>query len=385
MKAVMPALRICLFPAFFIPGFLWAQTPIGWASMNGGGTTGGAGGAIVTVNTAAQFTSNIGGAAAKVIQVSGAFGGTFIIGSNKTIVGLTGSKITGHISLSASNNVILRNLTIVGYNCSDSPTDCSGGTDAVTLQNAAKHVWFDHDDISDGSDGNLDITQASDFVTVSWTKFHYSTTRTDPGGAGGGHRFSNLIGHSDGNGSQDTDHLNVTFHHCWWAENVHERMPRVRFGKVHIFNCYYSAVGNNYAIGAGVQANLLIQNNYFDGTKDPHRFYDAEPTARISTQSGAVANGNCYVGLSNTTLKDAGQGAVFTPPYAYTVDSCATVKAAVMAGAGPAYTVTAIAPVAGKASLAGSLVKSGLFRRGEHDLSGRKWRAYRKACSPTRY
>jgi pectate lyase len=39
--------------------------------------------------------------------------------------------------------------------------------------------WFDHCDISDGSDGNLDITNGSDLVTVSWTQFHYSTKRTE--------------------------------------------------------------------------------------------------------------------------------------------------------------------------------------------------------------
>ena len=54
------------------------------------------------------------------------------------------------------------------------------------MQKASHHVWFDHDDISDGSDGNLDITHASDYITISWTKFHYSGKRTDPAGARAG-------------------------------------------------------------------------------------------------------------------------------------------------------------------------------------------------------
>jgi hypothetical protein len=36
-----------------------------------------------------------------------------------------------------------------------------------------------------------------------------------------------------------------------------------------------------------------------------------------------------------TGLKDSGQGASFTPPYAYTLEAGASVKATVMANAGP--------------------------------------------------
>lgn len=103
--------------------------------------------------------------------------------------------------MSDSLNVIMRNLKIVGYNCSDSPSDCSAGNDAVHVDAQAAHLWFDHLDISDGSDGNLDVTHGSDFITISWTKFHYSGRRP------GGHQFCNLIGHVDTNGTEDTGHL----------------------------------------------------------------------------------------------------------------------------------------------------------------------------------
>jgi len=46
-----------------------------------------------------------------------------------------------------------------------------------------------------------------------------------------GHRFSNLIGSGD-NVLTDVGHLNVTWHHDWWAENVNQRMPRTRFGQI---------------------------------------------------------------------------------------------------------------------------------------------------------
>jgi pectate lyase len=64
------------------------------------------------------------------------------------------------------------------------------------------------------------------------------------------HRFSNLVGHSDNNASEDAGRLHVTFHHNWWGQLVHERMPRVRFGRVHVYNNFYNSPGNNYCIRA---------------------------------------------------------------------------------------------------------------------------------------
>ena len=167
-------------------------------------------------------------------------------------------------------------MNIVGYNCAPPDVDvttggqCQNGQDAVTVDKSSKNIWFDHDAVSDGSDGNLDITHASDFITISYTKFFYSTKRSDPNDTGPmGHRVCNLIGHSDSNTSEDTGHLNVTFHHDWWADNVMERMPRVRFGKVHVFNNLYTAAGNNYAVGLGYYGNVRTENNVFQGVNVP--------------------------------------------------------------------------------------------------------------------
>src|SRR5262249_33649954 len=150
---------------------------------------------------------------------------------------------------------IIRNLAIVGYNCTDK-SPCKTGADAITISNNAHHVWIDHCSISDGSDGNLDIRDASDYITISWTKFSYSSRRP------GDHQFCNLIG-SDDAVSSDEDHFKITFHHDWWADNVAERMPRVRYGQVHVFNSLYTSAGNHYCIGVGFAANLLIENNAF--------------------------------------------------------------------------------------------------------------------------
>ena len=292
---------------------------VGWATVNGT-VTGGGNASPVTVTTLSALNSAVGGTTAAVVYVSGTISGDVTVGSNKTIIGSSASAtIHGHVELKGSSNVIVRNLNVVGYNCTDN-SDCQSGADAMTVVNGAHHLLFDHLAVSDGSDGNLDVTHAADNVTIAWTKFFYSGSRS------GGHQFSNLIGHSDSNASEDTTHLNVTFHHCWWAQNVGERMPRVRFGKVHVFNSLYTASGNNYAIAAGNSANVLAENNVFIGISDPIDFTHGD------SSSIGTMRGNIFTSCSGNTT---GQGTAFTPPYSYTLDAASSVESAVRAGAGP--------------------------------------------------
>jgi pectate lyase len=308
-----------------------ADPLVGWASVAGlnvNTTTGGAGGPTVKVSSLSDLNTNAAGTTARILEISGKIAGNVTIGSNKTLVGSCGAEIDGHIQMTGSVNVIVRSLTIVGYNCTDNPSDCSGGADAVTVERQAHHLWFDHDDISNGSDGNLDITHASDFITVSWTKFHYSGRRTDPAGAAGGHQFSNLIGHSDSNASEDTGHLTVTFHHDWWADNVVERMPRVRFGRVHLFDNLYTAAGDDYCVGVGVNADILDENDVFVGVKNPIDSQDYSNSASIIQSSGDLFQ------TTTGTTQDIG-GTAFTPPYPYTLDPASDVETAVKNGAGP--------------------------------------------------
>jgi pectate lyase len=305
---------------------------IGWASVSGNGvttTTGGEGGPTISVSDIGTLENAVKGTNKQVIEIRGSIEGDIAIGSNKTLVGVSSGQFKGHITLSKSANVIIRNLTIVGYNCADSPSDCSGGADAITVNEGSHHLWFDHDDISDGSDGNLDLTQAVDYVTVSWTKFHYSGRRTDPAGATGGHRFSTLIGHSDDNASQDTGHLRITFHHNWWADNVVERMPRVRFGQVHIFNNLYTASGNDYCIGVGVNANILTENNLFIGVRTP-----INTSSYTNSASAVRSTGNRYTSTTGTAPVDLRADSVFDPPYAYSLDDTSCIESAIRNGAG---------------------------------------------------
>jgi pectate lyase len=310
--------------------------------MNQNGTTGGTG-TPVPVSTTAAFNSNAGGTTSRVLYVTGKLSGNFTIGSNKTIVGLCGAQLSGHVEVSGSVNVIVRNIKIVGYGVGDCSLDpsydpsvgCSSGQDAVSVQKSAHHIWFDHCDISDGTDGNLDITNAANYVTVSWTKFHY-TPRTDNQGndstGAEGHRFSNLVGGSDTPSTDDANALNVTWHHNWWADNVVERQPRVRFGQNHLFNNYWSSTGDSYCVRAGKQSSLLLEANDFSHVANPHEF------------NSSTDQGTAYITATSTNVYDTtsgqratgGGGTPFTaPPYTYTPDPAAGIPAAVQAGAGP--------------------------------------------------
>ena len=65
---------------------------VGYATLNGG-TTGGQGGATVTVTTLAQYSAAVAGDAAAIVIVSGTISGSAAvkIGSNKTILGKNSS------------------------------------------------------------------------------------------------------------------------------------------------------------------------------------------------------------------------------------------------------------------------------------------------------
>ena len=105
-----------------------------------------------------------------------------------------------------------------------------------------------------------------------------------------GHRFSNLIGSADDVPS-DVGHLNVTFHHDWWAENVNQRMPRTRNGKIHVFNNLFTSAGNRYCTNAGISRSLLVENNVYIGVNNPLS-PDATATCSRAATFSRIVTGN---------------------------------------------------------------------------------------------
>jgi pectate lyase len=217
------------------------------------------------------------------------------VGGNTTIVGL-GQKamirgawfdVRGTATTPVSN-IIIRNLTFQDtYDCFPQwdPTDGADGNwnalyDSISLR-FVDHVWVDHNTFEDRDtadtkqpkyfgrlfqihDGELDITNAADLVTVSWNRF-------------ANHDKVSLIGSSDtGNtAAGDRGKLRVTLHHNFY-DNVGQRTPRVRFGQVHVYNNYFKVVNNpgyGYSWGVGVESQIYAENNYFvlDQTVTPDK------------------------------------------------------------------------------------------------------------------
>ena len=291
---------------------------IGWASVSGDGvttTTGGEGGEVVSVSSASELESAVGDETARIVQMSGSISiGELEIRSNKTLVGVdSNATFNGGLQIDGSQNIIVQKINI-------NATSSAANQDGIHIQ-GSHHIWIDHVEIWDAPDGNLDINDASNWITVSWSIFRYSSSPPADD-----HRYSNLIGSGSGD-TQDRGRLKVTYHHNWWADRVHERMPRVRFGQVHVFNNYYTSSGNNYCVRAGFEADLLVENNYFEGVSDPHE---------IDTGEGAItaleANGNTYDGTSGVTETS---GSAFDPPYAYSFDDPSAARSAIQSSAGP--------------------------------------------------
>jgi pectate lyase len=299
----------------------------GWASMNGG-TTGGEGGIIETVDNAADFIELVQNKKQDpyIIYVSGHInlGSSNVrVRGNKTIIGLPGSRITGNLKCFSSkeSNNIFRYLNM------DNAAKAGDG-DCISIDNVS-NIWVDHCTFTDAGDGAVDIKNGADFVTVSWCKFQYT--------ANNGHSFVNLVGHSDNNGSTDMEHLRVTFHHNWYSTLCHERMPSVRFGKAHIYNTFFDSPGNRYCIRTRLYAQCLVENNYFKDVQNPWERY----TTTVGDAPGLLyASGNIFdnvtwhVGYDSKSSLIDGTDTVFVPPYAYTLDAAAMVPAIVQWGAG---------------------------------------------------
>jgi len=289
----------------------------GWATVNGA-TTGGCGGPTVTVTSLAQLTTEANRTTPEIIMVDGMFTGSgeVTVRANKSIIGVGPSSGLTGIGLSIEHmhpaNVIVQNMNI------SKVTASSGAGDAIHIQDA-DHVWIDHNSLSsdlnngvDFYDGLTDITHAGDFITVSWN-----------------HNFNHfkdsLLGHSDGNASEDTGHLRVTYHHNFY-DNTKERHPRVRFGDpVHVYDNY--ELNADYGIASTENGGVLAEDNVFENVTQAcfsaSGFADSGPGRLVSNNNQLINSGVCET-----------NGAVAAIPYTYHLDDVSVVKSIVMAGAG---------------------------------------------------
>jgi len=249
-----------------------------------------------------------------------------------------------------AKNIIIRNIHF-------RQPKANNGADAVSMQEC-DGVWVDHctftslNQTKDYEDGSTDITHGSKNVTVSWN--HYILTQK-----------SCLVGHSN---SQTTDtEITATFHHNWF-ERSSSRHPRVRYGKVHVYNNLYDA-NTTYGVGSAYGAQVLVEYNYFDGVQLPTDIctYPAKESGESNLQGSVAgylyATQDVFVNrpakakdpypLTNVMYKSY-QGetitpltyADFKPAYEYIVTPAGDVPSVVKGGAGYGKLGWTEAPVA---------------------------------------
>lgn len=307
--AALAAGTVAVVAVALLPGSAGAaeSSPVGY----GAGTTGGGSSSAVTVTSLAAFKTAVTGTAAKTVKVSGiiSLSGQVDVGSNTTVLGVGSSSgfTGGGLRLKNSTNIVIRNLNI------SKPV---APADGITVQKSTK-VWIDHNTFSadrdhdkDYYDGLLDITHASDQVTVSWNTFkdHYK---------------GSLVGHSDNNASEDTGHLRVTYHHNYF-NNVNSRIPSLRFGTGHFYDNY--VVGASTAVHSRMGAQMLVENNVFRSTGV------AITTIRDSDKDGYVVERGNDLGGAATEISQV--GTLTQVPYSYTAEPASSVASSVTGGAG---------------------------------------------------
>ena len=277
------------------------------------------------------------------------------VGPNTTIVGRSGARLVGvDLVVDQVDNVIIRNLAFIdAFDCFPQwdPTDGSQGNwnsqyDNISV-NGGTHVWIDHNAFGDGDrtdakqpmhlgrpyqvhDGQVDIGKAADLVTVSWNRF------TD-------HDKTMLIGSSD-TATADSGKLNVTLHHNVFS-SVGQRAPRVRFGRVHVYDNLYvipGAQGYTYSWGVGVEAKIYAESNVFQVTGvAPDRLIRAFGGKALHATGTVLFDGAhmtpldplaSYNGANDPKL---GGDVGWTPSLVGPVDRADEVPATVDRGAGP--------------------------------------------------
>ncbi len=217
---------------------------------------------------------------------------------------------SGILTLRGCRNMIIRNITFVGPGSID-----VGGNDLMSCVQGTKNCWIDHCAFMDGMDGNFDITTSSDFITVSWCTFSYTSHSYM-------HQNTNLVGYGD---RESTGFLNITFAFNWWGTGCKQRMPMARVGKIHLLNNYYSSTTANNCINPRVNSEFLIEGNYIE--KGVKHYYSQKDAIAVTWKT------NNYIAESNSLPSSLGP--TVTVPYDYSVAPCRDVPKEVKPNAGP--------------------------------------------------
>lgn len=308
--------------------------------------TGGLGGTVHEVKSLAELTTALAATTPLIVKVSGLIDNSanpstsLNVPSNTTLYGDPANP--GHlknIELKISGqNVIVRNLKLSEVvavarwaDATKSSTVAEGtGNDNISI-NGGKHIWIDHcefysqlapalcKDFSNSSesgvdgvvdqydykdyyDGQIDISDAAQWITISHCSFH-------------DHWKSLLWGDSD---TDTTDSaLRITLHHNYFKD-IHSRMPKIRYGKAHIYNNYFQGLADSTSKGIDVSfspATVLVQGNYFNGFNTP----------LYSMAAGGTWNQSDNLQESCTSTVTSSNSS-WTPTYPWTPEAASSIK-----------------------------------------------------------
>ncbi|KAL8532540.1 hypothetical protein ACS0TY_008944 [Phlomoides rotata] len=182
-----------------------------------------------------------------------------IMTSDKTI---DGRGVQVHIAYGAGitiqfvHNVIIHNIWIHNIvprgggmirDCVDhlgQRTQSDG--DAISVY-SSNHIWIDHVSLSRATDGLIDVIEGSTAITISNCKFNH-------------HNDVMLLGAHDSNSKDAIMQVTVAFNK--FGIGLIQRMPRCRWGFVHVVNNDYSH-WELYAIGGSAHPTIISQGNRF--------------------------------------------------------------------------------------------------------------------------
>ncbi|KAM7265830.1 hypothetical protein ACFE04_003513 [Oxalis oulophora] len=204
-----------------------------------------------------------------VFNVSGSINLTsyLTVSSYKTIDGRGQRiKLTGKgLRLKECQHIIICNLEFEAGRGHD--------VDAIQIKPNSMHIWIDRCTLRDYDDGLIDITRQSTDITVSRCYFN-------------AHDKTMLIG-------ADPSHvgdrcIRVTIHHCFF-DGTRQRQPRLRFGKVHLYN-NYTRDWTVYAVCASVESQIYSQCNIYEAgqKKKTFEYYTEKAADRVEANSGFI-------------------------------------------------------------------------------------------------
>lgn len=311
------------------------SSPMGFASL-GGGTSGGAGGQVVTVTNGQELQNAIDAHEdawkqnsnhRTVIRVNGTVNaGNSSVSrfdikdmDNLSIIGVGNNGVLDGrgILLRGANNIIIRNLTIRYVR------DGSGDGIEIDGDRPIRNVWIDHNTFyntldvdKDYYDGLIDGKNDIDNITISYNVLRDSWK-------------TSLWGQNDSN---DYDRR-ITFAYNR-IENVNSRVPLLRFGQTHIYNNYYNNIVST-GINTRMGNRVLIENNVFENSKNPIVSCYSSDIGYWDTRGNSFNNinwessGDCVIAGPNV-----GSTVNYNPPYSYSSMPASQVKSYVLANAG---------------------------------------------------